>query len=282
MTETNAVPPTEAELKANFDARREAEAEAKPEPEKVIPEIDSLGDEDDLAPLIVRRAAKAYGKLTEVAAQQEAGSNVGQLMTEALSKSEDTEVKAWMEKIAKAHEAINNWTKAAEDKVRPTLSIPSDDELKALDESYKALLAQIKTFDTVFTSEVKVAHPELTIYDYIGELPKSKRGGSTGAKTGQGEGSSRPRVSSVEVSTDNGQNYSKVANKDGKSTFSALVQWIKKETGESVSASDLHEPWLEQNGNVKDWSDLPEVTTFNYSLAVKGKDSVSYFIRVSK
>lgn len=260
-------------------------SDAKPdevvEPTKVIPDVDSLGDEDDLAPLIVRRATKAYATLTEVAAKQEAGSNVGQLMSEALKSSDNTEVQTLMGRVAKAHDAINGWIKAAEDLVRPTLSIPSEEELKALDESYKALVSKIKTFDNVFTSEVKEAHPELTIYDYIGELPKSKRGGSTGAKTGQGEGSSRPRVSSVEVSTDNGQTYEKISNKDGKSTFSALVQWIKKETGESVGASDLHEPWLSQNGQ-KEWSDLPEVTTFNYSLPVKGKESVSYFIRVSK
>lgn len=277
MTDSTVVPDNSAEVKSD-----EVKSDEVVETPKVIPEIDSLGDEDDLAPLIVRRAAKAFNKLTDVAKQQEAGSNVGQLMTEALKTSTDAEVQAWMAKIDKAHEAINGWTKAAEDKIRPSLSIPSEDELKALDESYKALIAQIKTFDNVFTSEVKESHPDLTIYDYIGKLPASKRGGSTGAKTGQGEGSSRPRVSSVEVSTDNGETYSKVANKEGKSTFSALVQWIKKETGESVSASDLHEPWLSQNGNVKDWSDLPEVTTFNYSLAVKGKDSVSYFIRVSK
>jgi hypothetical protein len=245
--------------------------------ESVVPPLEQLGSEDDLAAIAVKRARAAHEKLTEVTGKLNASGNVGQLLSEALQNSEDSEVQELLRKVEKAQEAINSWTKAAEDKVKPTLKIPSEDETKALEDQYKTYVSQLKTFDTVFTNEVKADYPELSIYDYVGDIPKARKsGGTTGAKAGQGEGTSRPRVKEIAVSTDNGNSYSRVENKDGKSTFSTLVMWFKKETDESISASDLHEAWTEQNGG-KDWNKLPEQTTFAYSLA-----GTNYFVRVTR
>jgi hypothetical protein len=242
-------------------------------PEKNVPPVETLPE--GLAQMVVIKAEQKMTELKSVAAKVNAAGNIGELLSEAVKNSEDAEVKKRRAMIEKANEAIINWTKEIEAVVKPTLQIPSDEEIKAAEESYKALVSNIKTLDTVFTGETSALYPDLTIYDYVGELPKGKRS-STGAKSGQGEGSSRPRVSEVAVSVDNGSTYSKVE-KDGKSTFSVLVAWLKKETGESISASDLHEAWFAQNGNVKDWNSLPEQTTFNYSLKDK-----SFFVRVTK
>jgi hypothetical protein len=248
--------------------------EAEVKPSKVIPELDSFTDAP-MVSLVVTKAQALVDKLKGVAAKVNAAGNIGELLSEAIKQSEDPEVKQALARIEKANEAILNWQKEIEAKVKPTLAIPSDEEIKAAEEEYKNLVSNVKTLDSMFTMEVGANHPELNIYDYVGELPKAKRSAS-GAKSGQGEGSSRPRVSEIAVSTDNGQSYTKVE-KDGKSTFSVLTQWLKKETGETIGASDLHEAWFGQNGDVKDWNVLPEQTTFNYSLKDK-----SYFIRVTK
>lgn len=243
------------------------------EPVKNIPALESFTDLP-MVEMVVTRAKGLMEQLKAVASKLSSAGNVGELLSEAIKTSDNETVVKNRQLIEKANEKILEWTKEMEAVVKPTLSVPSDEELKALDESYKALVSNVKTFDTVFTGEVKATYPDLNLYDYVGELPKGRRG-STGAKSGQGEGSSRPRVSEVAVSTDNGATFSKVE-KDGKSTFSVLTQWLKKETGETVGASDLHEAWFEAY-KIKEWNDAPEQSTFNYSL--KGKD---YFIRVTK
>ena len=244
---------------------------------KTVPAVDTLPE--GLAQLVVMKAETLMPKIKAVTAKINAAGNIGELLSEAIKSSDDPKVKENLQKMEKANQALINWQNEIEAIVKPTLSVPSDEEIKAAEEEYKSLVSNVKTLDTVFTGEVGSLYPELSIYDYVGELPKGKRS-STGAKAGQGEGSSRPRVSEVAVSTDNGTTYSKVE-KDGKSTFSTLVAWIKKETGESISASDLHEAWFEQNGNVKAWTDLPEQTTFNYSLGT-GEKAKSFFVRVTK
>lgn len=241
--------------------------------EKAIPAIDTLPE--GMAQLAVAKAETLMTQLKTVSATINAANNMGDLLSEAIKNSADPKVKEHLARIEKANEAILNWTKEVEAIVKPTLSVPTDEEIKAAEEKYKALVSNVKTMDTVFTGEVADLYPNLSIYDYVGELPKGRRN-STGAKAGQGEGSSRPRVTEIAVSVDNGETYTKVE-KDGKSTFSVLTQWLKKETGETVGASDLHEAWFEQNGNVKDWNSLPEQSTFNYSLKDK-----SYFVRVTK
>lgn len=241
-------------------------------PSKNIPELSTFAD-NPMVDLVVTKAKVIVENMKKTAEQLSAAGNVGDLLSEAIQKSELPAVKSNLERIQKANEMILQWQKENEAAVKPTLDIPSDEKIAALEATYKADSAAVKTFDTVFTMEVVGTYPDLTIYDYVGELPRAKRSG--GAKSGQGEGTSRPRVSSIEVSTDNGETYSKVE-KDGKSTFSVLSQWLKSETGETIGASDLHEPWLAASG-AKDWNALPEVSEFSYSL--KGN---TYFIRVTK
>lgn len=236
------------------------------------PDPDSLGE---FAGLVVAKAEGVMAKLKAVSAQLQAAGNIGDLLDEAIKNSTDEKVKANLQKIDKANEMLIAWQKEIEEIVKPTLAVPSDEEVAAMDAAYKGFVSNIKTLDTVFTTEVGATYPNLNLYSYVGDIPKGRKG-ATGAKTGQGEGMSRPRVSEIAVSVDNGQTYSKVE-KDGKSTFSVLTGWLKKETGETVGATDLHEAWFEQNGKVTDWTTLPEQTTFNYSLKDK-----SFFIRVTK
>lgn len=241
--------------------------------EAPLPEVDSLGE---FASLVVTKANLKMAELKEVSAKLQAAGNIGDLLSEAIKTSQDPRVIENLKKIEKANEALIAWAKENEAIVKPTLSVPSDEEMTALETAYKGFVSNVKTLDTVFTSEVSGTYPNLTLYDYVGEMPKGRKG-STGAKAGQGEGQSRPRVSEIAVSVDNGEIYKKVENKEGKSTFSVLTQWLKKETGETIGATDLHEEWFKQNGNVTDWSALNEQTTFNYPL--KGKN---FFIRVTK
>lgn len=245
------------------------------EPEVVeapLPDVDSLGE---FASLVVTKAKLKMNELKAVSDKLQAAGNIGDLLSEAIKNSDDEKVKANLQKMEKANAMLIEWAKENEAIVKPTLSVPSDEEMTALETAYKGFVSNVKTLDTVFTSEVAGTYPNLTLYDYVGDMPKGRKG-STGAKAGQGEGQSRPRVSEIAVSVDNGTTYNKVE-KDGKSTFSVLTQWLKKETGETVGATDLHEAWFEQNGNVTDWTALNEQTTFNYSLKDK-----SFFIRVTK
>jgi hypothetical protein len=256
------------------------EAEVTEPETKVIPSLDDLGGDVSLAGLIVNKAKGVKAALDKVASQLKSAGNVGDLLSEALKSSDNETVIDRLKKIELANQKILEWTKEAEDIVKPTLNVPTEDELKALEESYKGFASQIKTFDTVFVNEVKATYPDLTIYDYVGDLPKGRRG-STGAKTGQGEGSSRPRVNEVAVSTDNGETYNKVTNEKGSSTFSALVAWVKKETGVMVSASDFHEAWYDAY-QITEWSAAPEQSSFGYSVTSEDQKTHQFMVRVTK
>lgn len=239
------------------------------------PAVDSL---NPLAQMLVQTATQKMDELKSVSAKQNAAGDVGKLLTEAIESSEDDEVVKFRERIEKAHEAINQMTKAMEDKVRPSLSIPTDEELAELDSSYKTLASELNSFNQVFSSEVGKSGLELTIFDYVGEIPGKRRG----VKAGQGTGTARPRVTSVEYTQDvNGAEGWVKAEKDGKSSFSNLIQAIYKETKESLSASDLHEAWLSQN-SLKEWTDAPEVSKFTYSLTDGEGKTHQYWIRVTR
>lgn len=256
--------------------------EVVPETEEVkLPEASELGE---FAGLIVLKATGVVESLKSTAVKLNAAGNIGELLSEAIKSSTDADVIQRRQMIEKANEKILEWMKANEEAVKPTLEVPSDEEIKALEEVYKAGVKNFNSLDNLFVDEVSATYPNLSLSNYVGELPKGRRG-STGAKAGQGEGTSRPRVSSIEVSTDNGETYKKIekeVEKDGKkvliSTFTTAVAWLKKETENKVNlgAGDLHEPWLEQNG-VKDWNDLPEVSTFAYSA-----NDTTWFFRVTK
>jgi len=254
------------------------EENATPEvKEVVLPEF----EETSLAGMVLGKARDLFSQLTKLATKLNAVGNVGELLSEAVKESEDEKVVELKAKIDKAHNLINEWTKEAEAIVKPTLEIPSEDEVKAQEEAYKALVSQVKMFDGVFSTEVKPTHPDLNIYAYLGDIPKAKRAGISGAKAGQGEGTSRPRVDEIAVSLDNGATYTKVE-KDGKSSFTTLAQWVKKETGEVVGATDFHEAWFEQNGNVKDWTSLPTNTEFSYSVTDSKSKTHQFMVRVTK
>ena len=258
----------------NTEATENTEVEAA-ETTPETPAVDSL---NPLAQMLVQTATQKMDELKSVSSKQSAAGDVGKLLSEAISESTDEEIVKYRERIEKAHEAINQMTKAMEEKIRPTLSIPTEDELKELDNQYKTLASELNSFNQVFSSEVGKSGLELTIFDYVGEIPGKRRG----VKSGQGTGTARPRVNSVEYTTDiNGETGWVKAEKDGKSSFSHLIAAIYKETKESLSASDLHTAWLDQLG-IKEWTDAPEVSKFTYSLTDGDGKTHQYWVRVTR
>jgi hypothetical protein len=244
------------------------------EPTKAIVPVDQLGF---LPGAVVKNAEERMAELKAIADKQAKVGDVGKLLSEAIAESDNADVKKLLGVIEKAHAAINRATAEAEALVKPTLDIPSDEQLKEMDTQYKTLSSELNALNIVFSNEVHKTYPELDLFDYVGQLPGKRKG----AKAGQGTGMARPRVTSIEYTQDqNKANYVK-AEKDGKSTFSILSQLVKEATGETVSASDFHDEWNKQNG-VKDWSENNEVSEFTYSVTdAKGKTH-SYWVRVTK
>jgi predicted CopG family antitoxin len=242
------------------------------------PQAPEVGTLPPLLQVLVQTAEPKMSELKSISAKQSSAGDVGKLLSEAIESSEDEEVVKFRERVAKAHEAINQMTKAMEDKVRPTLSIPTDAELAEMDSQYKTLASELNSFNQVFSSEAGKTGLEVSIFDYVGEIPGKRRG----VKAGQGTGTARPRVKSVEYTTDlNGENGWVKAEKDGKSSFSHLIGEIYKQTKESISATDLHAAWLDQNG-LKEWTDAPEVSKFNYSLTDGDGKTHQYWVRVTR
>lgn len=264
----------EADVESQLDQQATDKA-AQEEPTKTVTPVEELSV---LAQALVKSAAEKATEIKTVADKQNSVGDVGKLLSEAIESSENDEVKALRVKRERAAKAMLEMDKRMEEIVKPTLSIPTDEEIAQLDIQYKALASQLNTFNTVFTTEISANYPNLTLFDYVGELPKGRKG----AKAGQGTGTSRPRVSSVEVTEDkNGEDgYIKVE-KDGKSTFSHLAVWLKGKTGESVSAGDFHGSWTEQNGK-SDWTELPEVSKFNFSVTDKEGKTHQFWVRVTK
>jgi hypothetical protein len=257
----------------------EVTPDATPEVTKAAPpEMDSLSP---MAKMILELSLKdRFARALEIAEAQKATENVGETLQKAIEASKNKRVVELRTKVEEANQFIIDATKSMEDTVRPTLNLPSDEEIAKQDEEFKALASEIATYADVFATEVKKDYPELTVYDYYPALPGKKKG----AKQGQGQGTSRPRVKKIEYTTDlAGEQGYKAAEKDGKSTFSVLAQAFKSATDGvvDVSASDLHEAWTSQYGG-KDWSDLPDVTKFTYSAAGKEGKSFQWTVRVTK
>lgn len=269
---------TEAPAQDKADETVNPEANSDQTPEAVKPKVPA----ESLSPLakaLLDQAVTKFDELKVVAETQAKTGDVGKLLSEAIEQSTDPEIVKLRKSIENAHEAIIRHTKTAEEKIKPTLEIPSEEKLAEMDTQYKTLASELNAFATVFSNEVKKVHPDLTLFDYTGELPGKRRG----AKAGQGAGTSRPRVKSVEYTHDKNGNegWTKAADKEGNSSFSHLVMAIKKETGESVSAADLHAPWLSQNGK-SEWTDLPEVSTFAYSVTDAKAKTWDYMVRVTR
>lgn len=251
--------------------------EVKPDekPAKVIIPEEKLSV---LAKALLNEAKSKAATLKEVAEKQNKVGDVGKLLSEAIESSEDPKVKEMRSKRERAAKAVLDLDKAMEELVKPTLAIPTDEELAAMEKEYKELSSQLNTFNTVFSTETAKDQPNVTIFDYIGDIPKGRKG----AKAGQGEGTKRPRVKSIEVTQDEkGEQGFVRLGTDEKSTFTHLAQKIKADTGEVHSASDFHAEWCKQN-NVSDWTDINEVSKFTYSVTdAQGKTHV-YWVRVTR
>lgn len=240
--------------------------------------------EDKLPPLnqsLLSAAREIYGRVEAIVTKQNSVGDVGKMLSEAIEASEDPEIVKMRERIEKANKVINDTLKMAEEKVKPTLKIPSEEELAALETDRKEQSQSFQAFANAFDVELtrsKVAE-KVTLTDYTGSLPGKRRG----AKPGSGAGTSRPRLKSVEYTTDlNGEKGWTRVGDDKSSTFTHLLQSIKKETGAVLSAQDLHEEWMKQNSGADDWTDLPEVSTFAYSVTGKDNKSTVYHIRATK
>lgn len=254
----------------------EAENTAQEAPETTVPDRESL---DVLSQALLSAAAPKMEELKAIADKQAKVGDVGKLLTEAIEASTNEDVVKRREAVNKANEAILRFTKEMEELVKPTLTIPSDEDLELMDSKYKVLASELKSFNDAFQVETSKVFEGLSLYDYLGEMPGRKRG----AKAGQGTGSVRPRVASIEYTTDvNSDEYTK-AEKNDKSTFSVLSQIIKEATGEVITAGDFAEAWTKQNGKTtQEWADLPEVTTFVYSFGDSEGKTHEYKIRVTR
>ena len=243
--------------------------------EKQIPAFEKLSP---LSQALITSAKVKADEIKAVAEKQAKVGNVGELLSEAIANSTDAEIVEMRKKRERAAKAVLDFDKAMEEKVKPTLSIPSDSELAEMDTTYKTLASELNTFNGVFTTEVAKDYPQITLFDYVGELPKGRKG----AKAGQGTGTSRPRVKEVALTQDQKgeEGYSRVGTAE-KSTFSHLALKIKELTGETVSASDFHEEWTKQN-NVKDWTEINEVSKFAFSVTDKEGKTHQFWVRVTR
>lgn len=234
---------------------------------------------DVLSNALLSAAEPKMDELKKIAARQASVGDVGKLLSEAIENSDDVEVAKRRAAVEKANEAINRLTKEMEEIVKPSLKVPSDEELEEMELKYKVLASEINSFNAAFMVETSKAFEGLTVFDYLGELPGKRRG----AKAGQGTGSVRPRVSSIEYTKDvNSEDYTK-AEKNGKSTFTVLSQIVKDEIGATIGAGEFAEAWTSQNGvKVQDWAELPEVTTFIYSQGDDEGNTHQYKIRVTR
>lgn len=263
---------TDTAVAPNESTTDENQTEA---PKKAILPEDKLST---LAQALLNEAKNKAAELKAVAEKQNKVGDVGKLLSEAIAASEDPKVKEMRSKRERAAKAVLDLDKAMEEVVKPTLAIPTDEELAAMDTQYKALSSQLNTFNTVFSTETAKDQPEVNLFDYIGDIPKGRKG----AKAGQGEGTKRPRVKSIEVTQDkNGEEGYVRLGTDEKSTFTHLAQKIKADTGEVHSASDFHAEWCKQN-NVSDWTDINEVSKFTYSVTDSEGKNHQYWVRVTR
>lgn len=258
----------------------EAPTTTQDQAETTKPDVASL---PPMAKMVLDQLSTRFSRITKISATQEKVGDVGKLLSEAVEASTDPEIVKARKAVEQFNQKILDLNKAMEAKVKPTLNVPSDEELAKLDEEYKDLASQINTYNGVFQAEVKQQgeHPDLTVFDYFGNLPGKKRGSKPGANTGI----SRPRVSTIEYTEDvNGVDGWHKAEKDGKSTFSVLSQILKSATDGKVdaSASDFNDAWTSQN-HVTDWQKLNDVTTFIYDAgpAENGKQ-YRWMVRVTK
>jgi hypothetical protein len=218
-------------------------------------------------------------ELHKIAAKQATANDMGKLIDEAIASSELEEVAKRRETVAKANEAILRITKEMEELVKPSLKVPSDEELEEMELKYKVLASEVNSYNGAFVTETSKVFEGLTIFDYLGEIPGKRRG----AKVGQGSGTVRPRVNKIEYTTDVNSDEYKQAEKNGKSTFSVLAQIVKDETGVSVGAGDFAEAWTgAYDKKPEQWQDLPESSNFVYSVTGEDQKTTEFKVRVTR
>lgn len=247
-------------------------------PENTTPDRSTLSE---MANMALDRVQPDFEKAKSIAEKLNASENVNELLSEAIANSTDPEVVKARQVIEKANETILRATKAAEDKVRPTLDVLSDEDKAKLETEYKEAASSISTYNSLFELETLRAGKQYSVYDFLGTLPGKRRG----AKAGQGEGTKRPRVSKIEITTDvKGEEGWKLVEKDGKSTFGVLSQFIKSATngGVDLSASDFSDAWVAQNAPGKDWQDINDQSTFIVSATGDNEKSYKWSVRVTK
>lgn len=245
--------------------------------EEKVPQAPARDTLPPMAGQILNLVESKFSRVTEIAAEQDKIGDVGKLLIEAIEESKDKKVVELRKKVEEANEFILKARKSMENTVKPTLNVPSDEKLAKMNEEYKTLASEINTYNGVFTMETRNVKPDLTVFDYFGQLPGKKKG----AKAGQGQGTSRPRVSKISYTQDvkGEQGWKDAVNAEGKSTFSVLAQALKKDSDGKVDivAADFHKAWTDQNGG-KDWTDLPDVSDFVY----QADDKHRWSIRVTK
>src|SRR5688500_8130659 len=157
----NQVPPTRKAVTMTENTAPEATVDT--------PQVPSRDTLDVLSQALLSAAEPKLTELKSIADKQAAVGDVGKLLSEAIEASEDPNIVQRRNAVAKAHEAINRITSEMEEMVKPTLEIPSDEELESLDNKYKVLASEVNSFNQAFQVETSKVYEGLTIFDYLGD-----------------------------------------------------------------------------------------------------------------
>lgn len=268
------------EAKANDEATEEANAIT----------LDELREASFLAGALVDNSAQTFKDYNETVTKLEAGDNIGALLSEAIAKSDDPEVVKLRATIERAENAIQKARGEAEAKVKPTLEVPTEEQIKDLETKLKALMADVQGYNLVFAnalSQSELKDQDITLETFNGALKRRK--GKASAATGTGP--ARPRVI-VEYAYQTNEPDAKsdvwkfAASDPKQSSFSALAMQLKKDfSGYAVNAGDFVPAWNTQNQlpeDEKDWQRHNEVETFNWSLTDDKGKTHSVWVRVTK
>lgn len=277
MTDTEVKPEVNDEAKAN-------------ESETTVPTLDELREASFLAGALIDNSAKTYAEYNETVTKLEAGDNVGALLSEAIAKSDNPEVVKLRATIDRAENTIKKARGEAEALVKPTLEIPTDEQIKDLETKLKALQADVAGYDLIFANALEQSElkgQDITVANYHGAL-KRRKGKST---TATGTGPARPRVI-VEYAYSTNEPDAKsdawkfAASDPKQSSFSALAMQLKKDiSGYAVNAGDFVPAWNVQNQlpeDEKDWQRHNEVETFSWSATDDKGKTHTVWVRVTK
>jgi len=224
---------------------------------------------------------KAYGELVT---KLNAGDNVDAMVKDAVANSTEDEVVKLRATIDRAEKAAAKAREQAEALVKPTLEVPTDEQIAEMTTKLKGLDADIRGYNLVFANALAQSDEfkgsDLTLESYLGALPKRK--GRSSAATGTGP--SRPRVI-VEYAYGDSDEFKFAGPDKDKSSFSALAMVLKKDiSGYAVSASDFIPAWNTQNDKPEtaDWQDHDEVSNFTWTANDDKGKTHTVKVRVTK